>query len=45
MFSFYDSVIVASALRAGCEILYTEESQHGQVLEQQLRVVNAFLES
>lgn len=44
-FSFFDSVIVASALRAGCKILYTEDLQHGQVLEQQLRIVNPFLES
>lgn len=41
-FSFYDSVIVASALRAACQILYTEDLQHGQVIEQQLRVVNPF---
>lgn len=41
-FSFYDSVIVASALRAESEILYTEDLQHGQLIEQQLRVVNPF---
>jgi predicted nucleic acid-binding protein len=41
-FSFYDSVIVASALRAACQILYTEDLQHGQVIEQQLKVVNPF---
>ena len=44
-FSFYDSVIVASALRAGCKILYTQDLQHGQVIDQRLRVVNPFLES
>ncbi len=42
-FSFYDSVIVASALRSGCEFLYTEDLQHGQMIEQQLRVVNPFV--
>lgn len=41
-FSFYDSVIVASALRAQCETLYTEGLQHGQVIDQQLRIVNPF---
>jgi predicted nucleic acid-binding protein len=41
--SFYDSVIVASALRAGCEFLYAEDLQHGQIIEQQLRVVNPFV--
>jgi predicted nucleic acid-binding protein len=41
-FSFYDSVIVASALRADCRILYSEDLQHGQVVERQLKVVNPF---
>lgn len=42
--SFYDSVIVASALRTDCRILYSEDLQHGQVIERQLRVINPFLE-
>jgi predicted nucleic acid-binding protein len=41
-FSFYDSVIAASALRAGCGILYAEDLQHGQVIERQLTVINPF---
>jgi predicted nucleic acid-binding protein len=41
-FSFYDSVIVASALRADCKLLYCEDLQHGQVIEKQLTVVNPF---
>ncbi len=43
-FSFYDSVIVASALRAACKVLYTEDLQHGQLIERRLKVVNPFLE-
>lgn len=31
-FSFYDSLIVASALLAGCSTLYSEDMQHGQVV-------------
>ncbi len=41
-FSFYDSLIVASALSAGCETLYTEDLQHGQEIEG-LTVVNPFI--
>ena len=41
-FSFYDSVIVASALHAGCKILYSEDLQHGQVFDEQLRITNPF---
>ena len=29
-FSFYDSLIVAAALEAGCTRLYSEDLQHGQ---------------
>jgi predicted nucleic acid-binding protein len=32
-FSFYDALIVASALEAGCTRLYSEDMQHGQHIE------------
>lgn len=41
-FSFYDSLIVAAALEAGCTILYSEDLQHGQVIEH-LTIENPFL--
>lgn len=41
--SFYDSLIVASALIVGAKVLYSEDMQHGQVIDRQLRVVNPFL--
>jgi predicted nucleic acid-binding protein len=41
-FSIYDSLIVAAALRAGCARLYSEDLQHGQVVDRQLRIVNPF---
>ena len=40
--SWYDCLIVAAALEARCEILYTEDLQHGQRFGE-LRVVNPFL--
>lgn len=42
-FSFYDSVIVASALLAECKILYSEDLQHQQVIEKRLTVINPFV--
>lgn len=42
-FSVYDSLIVAAALEAGCDTLYSEDLQHGQVIEGRLSVVNPFL--
>ncbi|MGZ8247906.1 PIN domain-containing protein [Methylomagnum sp.] len=41
-FSHYDCVIVAAALEAGCDTLYSEDMQDGQVIEGRLRVVNPF---
>jgi predicted nucleic acid-binding protein len=41
-FSHYDSLIVASALNAGCERLFSEDMQHGQIIESNLQVVNPF---
>jgi predicted nucleic acid-binding protein len=41
-FSWFDSLIVASALEAGCDTLYTEDLQHGQVIEGKLTVTNPF---
>ena len=32
-FSIWDSQILAAALRAGCDTLYTEDLQHGQQIE------------
>ncbi len=40
--SFYDALIAAAALAAGAATLYTEDLQHGQVLDGRLRVVNPF---
>jgi predicted nucleic acid-binding protein len=42
-FSWYDSLIVASALEAECDILYSEDMQNGQVINDSLRIVNPFL--
>jgi predicted nucleic acid-binding protein len=41
-FSLYDSVLVAAALISGATILYSEDLQHGQVIDNQLRVTNPF---
>ena len=40
-YGFYDSLIIAAALDAGCEALYTEDLQHGQQIEG-LTIVNPF---
>jgi predicted nucleic acid-binding protein len=40
-FSWYDSLIVAAALEAQCSLLYSEDLQHGQKIED-LQIENPF---
>jgi predicted nucleic acid-binding protein len=42
-FSLYDSLLIASSLIAGCEKFYSEDLQHGQVIDRQLRLINPFI--
>ncbi|OQW86844.1 MAG: hypothetical protein BWK78_09645 [Thiotrichaceae bacterium IS1] len=42
-YTYFDSLILASALEANCESLYSEDLQHGQVIDQRLRIINPFL--
>lgn len=42
-FGFYDALIVASALEAGCDTLLTEDMQHGRIVGA-LAIRNPFLE-
>jgi predicted nucleic acid-binding protein len=39
--SFYDALIIAAALDAGCDVLFSEDLQHGRVFGA-LEVVNPF---
>jgi predicted nucleic acid-binding protein len=42
--SFYDALIVAAAIEAGCDTLFSEDMQHGRSIGG-LAIVNPFLES
>jgi predicted nucleic acid-binding protein len=42
-FSHWDSLIVAAALRANCDTLYSEDMQSGLVVDSRLTIVNPFL--
>jgi len=41
-FSLYDSMLIAAALIAGAKIIYSEDLQHRQLIDNQLRVTNPF---
>ena len=40
--STYDATIAAAAVQADCDILWSEDMQHGMLLGEQLRIVNPF---
>lgn len=41
-FSMFDALVVASALQAGCETLWSEDMHHGMVVGGRLRIANPF---
>lgn len=41
-YEIYDALIIASALQARCEVLYSEDLHHGQVIAGRLTIRNPF---
>jgi predicted nucleic acid-binding protein len=41
-YSYFDTLMLASAIENDCEILYTEDLQHNQVIEDKLTIINPF---
>jgi predicted nucleic acid-binding protein len=41
-FSYYDSIIVATALENECDVLYSEDMQHHQIVDDKLTIINPF---
>lgn len=41
-FSWWDSLILAAALESSCSVVYSEDLQAGQVIEDRLTIVNPF---
>ncbi|MCL1806569.1 MAG: PIN domain-containing protein [Oscillospiraceae bacterium] len=44
-YSYYDSLILASALESGCQTVFTEDMRDGQTIDNRLELVNPFDES
>lgn len=38
--SYWDSLIIATALQSDCSILYSEDMQHDHLIEGKLRIIN-----
>jgi len=43
-FSYWDSLILAAALESGCTTLFSEDMQHGQVVEGTLTIQNPLID-
>ncbi len=41
---YYDSLIIATAIENGCTVLFSEDMQHGQVIENVLKIINPFID-
>jgi predicted nucleic acid-binding protein len=39
----FDSIIVASSITSGCEILYSEDMQHNFIVDGKLIIINPFI--
>jgi predicted nucleic acid-binding protein len=42
-YSYYDSLIIATALLSNCAKLYSEDLHHQQVIEDKLTILNPFI--
>lgn len=41
-YSYWDSLVIASALENNCSILYTEDMQNGQTIDNSITIINPF---
>jgi predicted nucleic acid-binding protein len=42
-FQLFDAIIVAASIEGNCAILYSEDMQHGLIVEKKLTIINPFL--
>ena len=42
-FTIYDSMILAAAMQSGCDTLFSEDMQHGQMIDGRVTVINPFI--
>jgi len=41
-YGYYDSLIISTAIENNCNILYSEDMHHGQIIKEQLTIMNPF---
>jgi len=43
VYSYYDSLMLASALEYGCEYFISEDLSSGQIIEKRMTILNPFI--
>jgi predicted nucleic acid-binding protein len=43
-YSYWDSLILASAIENHCAVIYSEDMQHNQIIDNSVRIVNPFID-
>jgi predicted nucleic acid-binding protein len=44
-FSYYDCLMLSSALDSNCNVIYTEDMNNGQIIDGILKIINPFINS
>ncbi len=42
-YSYWDSLILASAIENHCDFLYSEDMQHNQIIQNSIKIINPFI--
>lgn len=42
-FQMFDAIIISSALRSDCSVLYSEDMQHNLIVDKKLKIINPFV--
>ena len=42
-YTYYDCLVLSSAIYSGCKYFYSEDMQHNQLIERKLKIINPFL--
>ena len=42
-FQVFDSIVIAAALEADCDVIYSEDMQDGLIVEDKIKIINPFV--
>lgn len=42
-YAYWDSLIISTAINENCSLIYSEDMQHNQSIENKLKILNPFI--